>query len=277
MEWLNHLNEALDYIEDNLEGEIKIKEMARLARCSDFHFQRMFSYVMDIPLAEYIRRRRMTKAAYDLQNTTDKIIDVAARYGYESPTSFNRAFQSVHGIVPSAARIKGAELKSYHPVSFKMNKQSEVEIMSNYPINGVEIDFVVKDSIAALATYEKIFEIERVEVTEFPKGQNEAIFNLYGTRFHMLDENVNFGLFAPKNDQQATMWFNVIVPDIKTVHSNALANDCKEIQEVTEMESFGAINSVFSDPFGYVWMLHEVQRVVSFEERVELFKDLDQK
>lgn len=274
MDWLDQLNDALGYIEQHLDGEIEIKQMARLAHCSDFHFQRMFSYVMDIPLAEYIRRRRMTKAADDLRNTTDKIVDIALRYGYDSPTSFNRAFQSVHGIAPSAARAEGAVLKAYPPISFKYNRQSEVAIMSgNYPTNGVEIDFVVEDSLTALALYEKIFEVERVEVTEFPKGQNEAIFTLYGTRFHMLDENQNFNLFAPKIGQQATVWFNVIVPDIAAVHLKALENGCKEVQAVTEIESFGIINSVFSDTFGYVWMLHQVQRVVGFEERVEYFKN----
>lgn len=274
MEWLNHLNDALEYIEKHLDGEIEINQMARLAHCSDFHFQRMFSHVMNIPLAEYIRRRRMTKAAQDLQNTSDKIVDIALRYGYESPTSFNRAFQSVHGIAPSAARIKGTIINAYPPISFKLNRQSEVTIMSsNFPSNGVEIDFVVEDSLAALALYEKIFEVERVEATEFPKGQNEAIFTLYGTRFHMLDENQNFGLFAPKSGHQATIWFNVIVPNINTVHKNALENGCKEVQAVTEMESFGVTNSVFTDSYGYVWMLHQVQRVVGFEERIELFKN----
>lgn len=128
---------------------------------------------------------------------------------------------------------------------------------SNFPLNGVEIDFVVEDSIAALALYEKIFEIERVDVTELPKGQNEAIFTLYGTRFHMLDENANFSLFAPKSDQQATVWFNIIVPDINAVHKCALENGCKEVQSVTEMETLGIINSIFADPFGYIWMLHQ--------------------
>lgn len=274
MEWLNHLNNALEYIEEHLDGEIEIKQMAKLAHCSDFHFQRMFSYVMDIPLAEYIRRRRMTKAAYDLQSTKDKIVDIALRYGYDSPTSFNRAFQSIHGIAPSVARIKGASVKAYPPITFKLNRQSEVAIMSgNYPSNGVEIDFVVTDSLAALKLYEKFFEVERVEVTEFPQGQNEVVFTLYGTRFHMLDENQNFNLFAPKSGQQATVWFNVIVPDINAVHTSALENGCSEIQTVTEMEAFGIMNSIFIDPFGYVWMLHQVQRVVGFEERMEFFKN----
>ena len=58
----------------------------------------MFSYVAGISLAEYIRKRRMSQAAFELQRTDRKVIDIALKYGYNSPTSFNRAFQNVHGL-----------------------------------------------------------------------------------------------------------------------------------------------------------------------------------
>ena len=80
---------------------------------------------------------------------------------------------------------------------------------------GVEVNFVVQDSIKALALYESIFEVRRVEVTEYPRGNNEAVFTIYGTRFHMLDENPQFMLIAPKPGDPNPIWFNVIVPDIK--------------------------------------------------------------
>lgn len=73
---------------------------------------------------------------------------------------------------------------------------------------------VVPDSLEALALYEKIFDLKRVEVSDFPKGENEAVFTLYGVRFHLLDENPNFELFAPKKDEPKTIWFNLLVPDI---------------------------------------------------------------
>jgi AraC-like DNA-binding protein len=91
MEWLTCLNEAIKYIEENLEDEIDIERTAQIACCSAFHFQRMFSYLADVPLSEYIRRRKMTKAAFDLRGGGEKIIDIALKYGYESPTSFKAA------------------------------------------------------------------------------------------------------------------------------------------------------------------------------------------
>ena len=97
MEWLDRMNDALGYLEANLAGTADMEHAARLACCSVYHFGRMFSYIAGVPLSEYLRRRRMTLAAFDLQNG-GRVLDVALRYGYESPTAFNRAFQSVHGV-----------------------------------------------------------------------------------------------------------------------------------------------------------------------------------
>lgn len=119
MEWLERLNSAMDYLEANI-GEFDLSRAAQIACCSPFHFQRMFSYLAEVPLSEYIRRRKMTRAAADLATGQEKIIDLALQYGYDSPTAFNRAFQSVHGVAPSAARQDGVTLKAYPPISFKI-------------------------------------------------------------------------------------------------------------------------------------------------------------
>ena len=84
---------------------ISYDEAARIACCSPYYFQRVFSYVSGVSLAEYIRRRKMTQAAFELQRADSRVIDVALKYGYSSPTSFNRAFQNVHGITPTAAKL----------------------------------------------------------------------------------------------------------------------------------------------------------------------------
>lgn len=120
MEWLRRLSDAIGYIEDNLTGEISYDEAAKIAYCSTVYFQRMFSYVADISLSEYIRRRKMTQAAFELQSSDKKIIEIALRYGYTSPTAFNRAFQMVHGITPTAARTQGNLLNAYPPICFSV-------------------------------------------------------------------------------------------------------------------------------------------------------------
>ncbi|MDF2801894.1 MAG: transcriptional regulator, AraC family [Anaerocolumna sp.] len=120
MEWIERLNCAVNYIEENLRKDICVDEAAKIACCSTYHFQRMFAYMADIPLSEYIRRRRMSLAAVDLQNRNSKVIDISLKYGYESPTAFNRAFKSVHGISPSQSKEEGITLTSYPPVSFQI-------------------------------------------------------------------------------------------------------------------------------------------------------------
>ena len=120
MEWLKNLSKAIEYIEKNLAGEISYEEAAKIACCSTYYFQRMFSYVAGIPLSEYIRRRRMTQAAFELQTTDSKVLDMALKYGYTSPTSFNRAFQSVHGISPISAKARGNVLNAYPPIRFSV-------------------------------------------------------------------------------------------------------------------------------------------------------------
>lgn len=132
MEWLDNWNKAIKYIEEHLEDEIDIERAARLAGCSAFHFQRMFSYISDVSLSEYIRRRRMTKAAVDLKSSSEKILDISLKYGYDSPTAFNRAFQGVHGIAPSKARRAGTMIKAYPPISFKIIIKGDSEM--NYRI-----------------------------------------------------------------------------------------------------------------------------------------------
>ncbi len=104
MEWIKRLNRAVNYMEENIRETIDIDEVARIACCSTYHFQRMFSYMADITLSEYIRRRKMSLAAVDLQSGKERVIDISLKYGYNSPTAFNRAFKSVHGIAPSQVK-----------------------------------------------------------------------------------------------------------------------------------------------------------------------------
>ena len=119
MDWTYKMNLAIAYIEENITKKLNTEEMAKLADCSVYHFQRIFAVMAGIPLSEYIRRRRMSLAVADLKEG-DRIVDVALKYGYESPTAFNRAFQSVHGVAPSLVKHDGVSVKSYSPLTFQM-------------------------------------------------------------------------------------------------------------------------------------------------------------
>jgi len=93
VDWLDRFNAAIDYIENNLDSKNEYSMAARVACCSEYHFTRMFSSLTGIPLSEYIRRRRLTKAAFDIQTSNEKIINIALKYGYDSADAFTRAFK----------------------------------------------------------------------------------------------------------------------------------------------------------------------------------------
>jgi len=117
---LEQMNGALNYVEHNLTNDIDYKEVSRIACCSEYHFKRMFSFLAGIPFSEYIRRRRMTLAAFDLKDSKMRVIDVAIKYGYHSADSFARAFQQMHGVTPTEARDDGHSLKAYPRMTFQL-------------------------------------------------------------------------------------------------------------------------------------------------------------
>ena len=128
MDWLTRMNAALAYVEDNLTDEIHYETLAKIACCSSHNFFRMFSFITEVSLSEYIRRRRLTLAALELQNSDMKIVDLAGKFGYDSPVSFSRAFQALHGITPSEARTGGVTLKAYPRLSFQISIKGEKEM-----------------------------------------------------------------------------------------------------------------------------------------------------
>ncbi|MEW4207896.1 AraC family transcriptional regulator [Priestia megaterium] len=141
MDLLRNMNRALHYIEENLTNDIDFREVARLALCSEYHFKRMFSFLTGITLSEYIRRRRLTLAAFELKDSNIKVIDVAIKYNYSSPDSFTRAFQNLHGITPSEAKKNGSSLKAFPKMTFQLSIKGGNEM--NYRIEEKEAFHIV--------------------------------------------------------------------------------------------------------------------------------------
>jgi len=116
--WLNEMNNVVECIEENLTRQIQYESLARIVGCSVYEFSRIFSFMAGISISEYIRRRRLSQAVFDIQNGSDKIIDIALKYCYESPTTFARAFKELHKTTPLSARKTSVSLKTYPPISF---------------------------------------------------------------------------------------------------------------------------------------------------------------
>jgi AraC family transcriptional regulator len=122
------MNRALDYIEANLDGEIDLRQAAKLALCSANGFSNMFLMATGMQPSEYVRRRRLSLAALELQGGDDKIIDIALKYGYSSPTAFNRAFQIQHKVPPAYARSRRVPLTTYPRISLQIQLRGDAEM-----------------------------------------------------------------------------------------------------------------------------------------------------
>jgi len=120
MELLDRMNKAIDYVEQHITEELDLPKLAQLTCCSTYNFQRMFSMVTGITITEYVRRRRLTLAALELGQGDIKVVDVALKYGYDSPVSFGRAFQALHGIKPSEAKKSNKNLKAFPRMTFQI-------------------------------------------------------------------------------------------------------------------------------------------------------------
>lgn len=190
MDMLKHMNDAMKYIEGNLTGVIDFKVVARIAQCSEYHFKRMFSFLAGITLSEYIRRRRLSLAALELHDSNHRVIDIAIKYGYNSPDSFARAFYNVHGVTPSESRNSGQQLKAYPHMTFQLSIIGGTEL--NYRIEHKEafkivgimkrVPIIFKGENQEIAAMWKSLDVERLSLLQKlsnvePKGLIQASAN----------------------------------------------------------------------------------------------------
>ncbi|MGM1045694.1 MAG: AraC family transcriptional regulator [Bacillota bacterium] len=220
MEALRLLRLAIDYIEDHLTTKIEIDEIAKVALLSRYHFQRMFHALTGFTVTEYIRNRRLTLAAEELAGTDSKVIDVALKYGYESPGAFAKAFQRLHGVTPSNAKKTNVNLKAFSKITFQIQIKGESEM--NYRI-------VEEPASIVVGKHVQIKEDPFKEITEFVEALwtngthdriNEAIGNppetlLYGYHYDF-DEEGNrrylMGAAIPEGSQAPAGFTVLTIP-----------------------------------------------------------------
>lgn len=175
--WADGLQNAMQYIEDNITNELYIADIAAKAYVSAFHFQRIFSALCGYTVGEYIRNRRLALAGEELSTGGARVIDIALKYGYDSPDSFTRAFTKFHGISPSAAKEKGARLKAFAPVRIKLTLEggimTEYKIVekASFTVIGVARSFSMDSSYA---------EIPKFWQEHYSNGGGEKIKGMFG-------------------------------------------------------------------------------------------------
>ena len=152
MNILIELNEACNYIENNIENEIDIKEIARITNQSTDSINRFFVSMLGITIKEYIRKRRLSLAVYDLQNSDEKITDIAFKYGFNSYDSFCKAFLNQHHVTPTQAKNPSCEVNIFPPATFEINVNGAQKIkfkicdLKEFEVYGISKNFNCQSS-----------------------------------------------------------------------------------------------------------------------------------
>ena len=185
MDLLTQLNLAMEYIEKNICEDISLDDISKVTLYSPYHFGRLFYYIADMPLSEYVRKRKLTRAATELQRGTERVIDIAVKYGYESAESFTRAFVKQHGVTPTSARQHGSVLKIFSPFSFQIkikgaqNMNWKIEQKEAFEVLGIEKIFN-KDTGSEISEFWEETRIDGRRVKLFEQAEDHKHEAVYG-------------------------------------------------------------------------------------------------
>lgn len=190
MEWAELISEAIRYIEQHITEELTVEKVAQAVHLSPYYFQKGFPMLCGYTLGEYIRNRRLTLAGKDLAAGSERVIDIALRYGYDSPDSFTKAFTRFHGVTPAAARREPVLLKCF--AAFKIKLSLEGGFLMDYRIEQKEAFTVIGN--------EKSFRYETARQSipqfwqeHFAQGKGETVKGEYGIN---IDENMGHDTFT---------------------------------------------------------------------------------
>lgn len=203
MEWIESIRKAIDYIEENLTRELTIEDVARHSLISPFYFQKGFSMLCGFTVGDYIRQRRLALAGGEVVSTDEKIIDIALKYGYDSPDSFTKAFTRFHGVTPTTARKEGAIIKAFAPLQISFTLKG-----------GVTMDYKISDKKAFTVigvqkrfTYDEAKkEIPKFWAEHYQTGKNAVVCGAYGVNIDQSMGGKTFEyLIADDYDGQAAI------------------------------------------------------------------------
>jgi AraC family transcriptional regulator len=177
MEWIDRFSQAINFIEDNITEELSVEEIAGEAFISPFYFQKGFAMLCGFTVSVYIRQRRLTLAGTELVSSDEKVIDIAIKYGYESPDSFTKAFTRFHGVTPTAVRKDGAMIKSFAPLKIKFSLEGG--FIMDYKIVEKEA-FTVMGASRMFNVDSSFVEIPKFWDEHYNAGKEKVVCGMYG-------------------------------------------------------------------------------------------------
>jgi len=220
MDWLKGMNGVVEYIENNLTQPIQHESLSRIVGCSNYEFSRIFSFMAGMSVSEYIRRRRLSQAVFDIQNGNNKIIDIALQYCYESPAAFTRAFKELHGTAPTSAQKTGVSFKTCPAIRFVLTIEGAEEM--NFRIEKKECFQVM--GLSGYIDGELVDGMPSI-VKEFFENYDSQMTEYYTTPF----QQVSVYDFEPTDDKTKV----IIGAEYKGKKPSALNLDMKDVPSAT--------------------------------------------
>lgn len=221
MEWNEKLQAIIDYIENHLqrtEEPIDREEIAKLSGCSYDFFLKIFSYMNGMSFAEYIRSRKMTLAGYDLKSTGLKVVDISYKYGYDSPTSFTKAFQQFHGVSPKEARSSDTVLKATPKMQLSLSQEYSwrLERKSGFRLIGKSIKISCRDNAHYVKIPEFWNECQRngifSQLIFMDNGSPKGLFGLFGA-YDEQSKEIEYSIMTRSNSELPSGFVETSIPD----------------------------------------------------------------
>lgn len=234
MNWSESISEAVEYIENNLTNDISIKDIADYLYISPFYFQKGFSMLCGYGVGEYIRNRRLSLAAYELLHTDNKIIDIALKYGYDSPDSFTKAFIRFHGSTPTSVR-KGGKIKEFAPLKINITLKGgytmeyKIEEKEAFKVVGWKDSFKYETANQEIPKMWKKFFVKNVFSKIKPKYAINIDKNMGSNEFdYIIGDDYNEKLKVPKD-------FEIVgIPKFTWVVFSCTGSANVKMQEINE-------------------------------------------
>ena len=261
MDWQTGMNRAIDYLESCLETEADLKTAAMYAGTSVWEFQRMFSFITGLSVGNYMRRRRMSQAAGELLGSSEKVIDIAMKYGYDSAAAFSRAFSQVFGLPPSAVRSEGAKLELYPKLIFNNIEEGRVSTMDKYSNRGYYVTnnmpvYLTNDMDKSCKWFRDVLGWygDTCAKNEAGEGVYGCVFDYPGEIFDTVVPQRGFYMFKG-NPNQDIVGF-MAVTGIDKLREHVLQNGWTQISEIT-LQSWGARQCRVTTIDGSVLLFHD--------------------
>lgn len=184
MEWTECISKAISYVENNITEELTIEDIARQAMISPFYFQKGFAMLCGFTVGEYMKKRRLTLAGSELVSSDRKIIDIALKYGYDSPDSFTKAFTRFHGATPTSVRKGETMMKSFASLKIKLTIEGgytmDYKIVEKEQFTIIGVSKVLKYDEAAAA-------VPKMWEEYYQTGKNNTVCSVFGVN---IDESM---------------------------------------------------------------------------------------